>query len=153
MANNNTKTIISARRGLDNTSSLILHEVYLAYPNEISLKTIGEKLDIVEKTIQTSIKRINNYGVPIDYKNNKNKEKTLRANIKEPISWILKEKNAAENMLILFENIDDNGSEIVITQKTINKRIYTEYLESLNDLFDKWSSLRLLDKLDKPAQT
>jgi len=153
MANNNTKTIISARRGLDNTSSLILHEVYLAYPNEISLKTIGEKLDIVEKTIQTSIKRINNYGVPINYKNNKNKEKTLRANIKEPISWILKEKNAAENMLILFENIDDNGSEIVITQKTINKRIYTEYLESLNDLFDKWSSLRLLDKLDKPAQT
>tara|TARA_S200000501_G_scaffold13820_1_gene12261 strand:- start:3534 stop:3995 length:462 start_codon:yes stop_codon:yes gene_type:complete len=153
MANNNTKTIISARRGLDNTSSLILHEVYLAYPKEISLKTIGEKLDIVEKTIQTSIKRINNYGVPIDYKNNKNKEKTLRANIKEPISWILKEKNAAENMLILFENIDDNGSEIVITQKTINKRIYTEYLESLNDLFDKWSSLRLLDKLDKPAQT
>ena len=153
MANNNTKTIISARRGLDNTSSLILHEVYLAYPKEISLKTIGEKLDIVEKTIQTSIKKINNYGVPIDYKNNKNKEKTLRANIKEPISWILKEKNAAENMLILFENIDDNGSEIVITQKTINKRIYTEYLESLNDLFDKWSSLRLLDKLDKPAQT
>ena len=153
MANNNTKTITSARRGLDNTSSLILHEVYLAYPNEISLKTIGEKLDIVEKTIQTSIKRINNYGVPIDYKNNKNKEKTLRANIKEPISWILKEKNAAENMLILFENIEDNGSEIVITQKTINKRIYTEYLESLNDLFDKWSSLRLLDKLDKPAQT
>ena len=153
MANNNTKTITSARRGLDNTSSLILHEVYLAYPNEISLKTIGKKLDIVEKTIQTSIKRINNYGVPIDYKNNKNKEKTLRANIKEPISWILKEKNAAENMLILFENIDDNGSEIVITQKTINKRIYTEYLESLNDLFDKWSSLRLLDKLDKPAQT
>ena len=153
MANNNTKTIISARRGLDNTSSLILHEVYLAYPNEISLKTIGEKLDIVEKTIQTSIKRINNYGVPIDYKNNKNKEKTLRANIKEPISWILKEKNAAENMLILFENIEDNGSEIVITQKTINKRIYTEYLDSLNDLFDKWSSLRLLDKLDKPAQT
>ena len=56
-------------------------------------------------------------------------------------------------MLSLFENIDDNDSEIVKTQKTINKRIYTEYLESLNDLFDKWSSLRLLDKLDKPAQT
>jgi len=72
---------------------------------------------------------------------------------KEPISWILKEKSAAENMLSLFENIDDNDSEIVKTQKTINKRIYTEYLESLNDLFDKWSSLRLLDKLDKPART
>ena len=117
------------------------------------MKTIGEKLHIVEKTIQSSIRRINNYGVPIEYKNNKNEEKTLRANIKEPISWILKEKSAAENMLSLFENIDDNDSEIVKIQKTINKRIYTEYLDSLNDLFDKWSSLRLLDKLDKPART
>ena len=149
MANNNTNTVTSARRGLDDTSSLILHEVYLAYPNEVSLKTIGEKLHIVEKKIQSSIKRINNYGVPIEYKNDKNKEKTLRANIKEPISWILKEKSAAENMLSLFESIDDHGSEIVMTQKTINKRIYTEYLESLNDLFDKWSSLRLLEKLEK----
>ena len=52
-------------------------------------------------------------------------------------------------MLSLFEIIDDHGSEIVMTQKTINKRIYTEYLESLNDLFDKWSSLRLLEKLEK----
>ena len=149
MANNITNTVTSARRGLDDTSSLILHEVYLAYPNEVSLKTIGEKLHIVEKTIQSSIKRINNYGVPIEYKNDKNKEKTLRANITEPISWILKEKSAAENMLSLFESIDDHGSEIVMTQKTINKRIYTEYLESLNDLFDKWSSLRLLEKLEK----
>jgi len=153
MANSNINIVRSARRGLDNTSSLILHEIYLAYPKEVPLKTIGEKLHIVEKTIQSSIKRINNYGVPIEYKNNKNKEKTLRANIREPISWILKEKNAAENMLSLFENIDDNGSEIVKTQKTINKRIYTEYLDSLNDLFDKWSSLRLLDKLDKPVRT
>ena len=66
---------------------------------------------------------------------------------------ILKQKSAAENMLSLFKNIDDNDSEIVKIQKTINKRIYTEYLDSLNDLFDKWSSLRLLDKLDKPART
>ena len=153
MTNTNTKIITSARRGLDNNSSLILHEVYLAYPKEVSLKTIGKKLDIVEKTIHTSIKRINNYGVPIDYKNNKNKEKTLRASIKEPISWILKEKISAENMLRLFENIEPNGSEIGTSQKGINKRIYTEYLESLNDLIDKWTSLRLLDKLDKPVQT
>ena len=103
MANSNTNIVRSARRGLDNTSSLILHEIYLAYPKEVSLKTIGEKLHIVEKTIQSSIKRINNYGVPIEYKNNKNEEKTLRANIKEPISWILKEKSAAENMLSLLK--------------------------------------------------
>ena len=149
MANSNTTIVRSARRGLDNTSSQILHEIYLAYPKEVSLKTIGEKLHIVEKTIQSSIKRINNYGVPIEYKNNKNEEKTLRANIKEPISWILKEKKAAENMLTLFEDFDSTSSEKYLSQKTINKRIYTEYLESLNELFDKWNSLRLIDKLEK----
>ena len=53
-------------------------------------------------------------------------------------------------MLTLFEDMDSNGAENVVRQQTINKRIYTEYLDSLNDLFDKWNSLRLLDQLDKP---
>ena len=149
MTNTNTHMAVTARRGLDSTSSLILHEVYLAYPNEVTFKAIGKKLHIVEKTIQSSIRRINNYGVPIEYKNNKNEEKTLRANIKEPISWILKEKVAAENMLTLFGKLGVDSSEKGLSQKIINKRIYTEYLESLNELFDKWHSLRLFDKLEK----
>ena len=62
----------------------------------------------------------------------------------------IKEKHAAENMLTLFEDMDSSGAENVVRQQTINKRIYTEYLDSLNDLFDKWNSLRLLDQLDKP---
>tara|TARA_B100000161_G_C33328117_1_gene314486 strand:+ start:107 stop:547 length:441 start_codon:yes stop_codon:yes gene_type:complete len=140
---------VAARRGLDSTSSLILHEVYLAYPNEVTFKTIEKKLKIVEKTIQSSIRRINNYGVPIEYKTDKNKQKYLRANIKEPISWILKEKIAAENMLTLLGKLEVDSSEKGLSQKIINKRIYTEYLESLNELFDKWNSLRLFDKLEK----
>ena len=140
---------VAARRGLDSTSSLILHEVYLAYPNEVTFKAIGKKLKIVEKTIQSSIRRINNYGVPIEYKTDKNKQKFLRANIKEPISWILKEKIAAENMLTLLGKLEADSSEKGLSQKIINKRIYTEYLESLNELFDKWNSLRLFDKLEK----
>ncbi len=150
MANTNKNIVIAARRGLDITSSQILHEVYLAYPKEVLLQTIGKKLHIIEKTIQSSVKKIVDYGVPIEFKINKDKEKTLRANIKEPISWILKEKHAAENMLTLFEDMDSSGAENVVRQQTINKRIYTEYLDSLNDLFDKWNSLRLLDQLDKP---
>ena len=149
MANTNTHMAVAARRGLDSTSSLILHEVYLAYPNEVTFKAIGKKLKIVEKTIQSSIRRINNYGVPIEYKTDKNKQKFLRANIKEPISWILKEKLAAENMLTLFGKLEADSSEKGLSQKIINKRIYTEYLESLNELFDKWNSLRLFDKLEK----
>ncbi|MBA64910.1 MAG: hypothetical protein CMG55_03815 [Candidatus Marinimicrobia bacterium] len=151
MANIKTNTLTSARRGLDNTSSKILHEIYCAYPKEIPLKEISKKLEVVERTIQSSIKKINQYGVPIEYKINKNKEKIIRANIKEPISWILKEKIAAENMLSLFESIELNGNEVANNKKIINKRIYTEYLNSLNDLFDKWSSLRLFEKLDQPT--
>ena len=151
MENIKTNTLTSARRGLDNTSSKILHEIYCAYPKEISLKEISKKLEVVERTIQSSIKKINQYGVPIEYKINKNKEKIIRANIKEPISWILKEKIAAENMLSLFESIELNGNEVANNKKIINKRIYTEYLNSLNELFDKWSSLRLFEKLDQPT--
>ena len=152
MTNTNTHMAVAARRGLDSTSSLILHEVYLAYPNEVTFKAIGKKLKIVEETIQSSIKRINNYGVPIEYRTDKNKQKSLRANIREPISWILKEKNAAENMLTLFEDLDFDNSKKGLNQKIINKRIYTEYLESLNELFDKWNSLRLFDKLEKHTE-
>ena len=151
MENIKTNTLTSARRGLDNTSSKILHEIYCAYPKEIPLKEISKKLEVVERTIQSSIKKINQYGVPIEYKINKNKEKIIRANIKEPISWILKEKIAAENMLSLFESIELNGNEVANNKKIINKRIYTEYLNSLNELFDKWSSLRLFEKLDQPT--
>ena len=126
-----------------------MHEVYLAYPNEVTFKTIEKKLKIVEKTVQSSIRRINNYGVPIEYNTDKNKNKSLRANIKEPISWIFKEKIAAENMLTLLGELEVGSSEKCFSQKIINKRIYTEYLESLNELFDKWNSLRLFDKLEK----
>ena len=90
MTNTYTHMAVAARRGLDSTSSLILHEVYLAYPNEVTFKAIKKKLNIVEKTIQSSIRRISNYGVPFENKNNKNREKALLANIKEHISWILK---------------------------------------------------------------
>ena len=56
MTNTNTYMAVTARRGLDSTSYLILHEVYLAYPNEVTFKAIGKKLKIVEKTIQSSIR-------------------------------------------------------------------------------------------------
>ena len=52
-------------------------------------------------------------------------------------------------MLTLFEDLDSDKSKKGLYQKIINKRIYTEYLESLNELFDKCNSLRLFDKLEK----
>ena len=33
-------------------------------------------------------------------------------------------------------------------KRDINNRIYKEYISTLNELFDKWTSLRLFDQLD-----
>ena len=44
MPNTKKNTITAARRYLDRTSSMILHEIYLAYPKKISLKAMGKKL-------------------------------------------------------------------------------------------------------------
>ena len=70
MTNIKTNTLIAARRGLDKTSAKILHEIYCEYPKEITLGEISKKLCVVERTIKSSIKKINQYGVPIEYKIN-----------------------------------------------------------------------------------
>ena len=52
-------------------------------------------------------------------------------------------------MLKLIKDIKLNGDDHVSNQKKINIRIYNEYLNNINDLFDKWNSLRLIDKLEE----
>ena len=51
-------------------------------------------------------------------------------------------------MLKLIKDIKLNGDDYVSNQKKINIRIYNEYLNNINDLLDKWDSLRLIDKLE-----
>ena len=58
MTNTNTHMAVAARRGLDSTSSLILHEVYLAYPNEVTFRAIGKKLNIVEKLFNPQLEEL-----------------------------------------------------------------------------------------------
>ena len=48
-------------------------------------------------------------------------------------------------MLKLIEDTPLNGNEDANKKKKINHRIYGEYVSALNDLLDKWTSLRLLD--------
>ena len=50
-------------------------------------------------------------------------------------------------MLKLIKDIKLNGDDYVSNQKKINIRIYNEYINNINDLFDKWDSMRLIDKL------
>ena len=69
----------------------------------------------------------------------------LSSNGVMPISWIEKEKASAEKMLSLLGELTPSSSESINNQRKINYRIYKEYVSNLNELFDKWASLKLID--------
>ena len=139
---------INARRGSDNNVSRILDILYTFYPKSIPIKGIKEKLQLSETVINKSVRQIKKFGVPIEHLK-KNNVHHLNATIKEPLCWIIQEKSAAEKMLKLIKDIKLNGDDYVSNQKKINIRIYNEYINNINDLFDKWDSLRLIDKLEE----
>ena len=65
----------------------------------------------------------------------------------EPVYWILKEKENAEMALEDLNKIEMNGDPSGNKKKRIVKRIYREYLKDMNDLIDRWYSLRLIQSL------
>ena len=134
-----------ARRRMNSVSSNILHELYKLYPSSISLSNLAKGLDLREKTVKASINKSFREGIPIEQTLSSSDDLSYRADPSEPISYILKEKESAEVMLKLIENTPLNGNEDANKKKKINHRIYGEYVSALNDLLDKWTSLRLLD--------
>ena len=134
-----------ARRRMNSVSSNILHELYKLYPSSISLSNLAKGLDLREKTVKASINKSLREGIPIEQTMSSSDDLSYRADPSEPISYILKEKESAEVMLKLIENTPLNGNEDANKKKKINHRIYGEYVSALNDLLDKWTSLRLLD--------
>ena len=134
-----------ARRRMDSVSCKILQELYELYPSSISLSNLAKDLDLREKTVKASINKSLREGIPIEQTMSSSDDLSYRADPSEPISYILKEKESAEVMLKLIENTPLNGNENANKKKKINHRIYGEYVSALNDLLDKWTSLRLLD--------
>ena len=136
-----------ARRGIDQTASKILHLIFKAYPSKLSIKILAKELKIKEKTTLTLINKIKLSGIPIYISNDKTVGKIVQASIDEPISWIIKEKESAEMMLELIGDLKMNGNEQIDDKRNIIYRIYNEYVDLLNDVFDKWNSLRLFEQL------
>lgn len=136
-----------ARRGIDGTSSEILHSILKAYPSKVPVKGLAKNLNIQEKIILKLLKKIKNSGIPILISNDDDDMKVVQASMNEPISWIIKEKKAAEVMLELIGELNMNGNEEINHQKSIIYRIYDEYVTNLNEAFDKWNSLRLFEQL------
>ena len=138
-----------ARRGIDGTSSKILHLILKRYPSKVPVKDLAVNLNIQEKTILKLIKKIKISGIPIFISNNNEGIKFVQASMVEPISWIIKEKESAEVMLELIGELKMNGDEEINNKKNIMYRIYDEYVTNLNEAFDKWNSLRLFERLSE----
>ena len=145
MKNIKTDPAIIARRGMDSISANILNETYRVYPRSLTVKILAKNLKIREKSVLSALRKISSYGVPVEIKINKNGEKEVKSSLKEPISWIEKEKASAEKMLSLLGDLTPSSSESINDQRKINYRIYKEYVSNLNELFDKWASLKLID--------
>tara|TARA_Y100000816_G_scaffold271990_1_gene237018 strand:- start:264 stop:728 length:465 start_codon:yes stop_codon:yes gene_type:complete len=138
-----------ARRHMSNISSRIFQELYEIYPKSITLKGLAKNLDLREKTIKSIINKAITEEVPIEISLSTSNEVIYKADPSEPISYILKEKQSAEEMLKLIQSIPSNGNEEANTKRNNNNRIYKEYVSTLNDLIDKWTSLRLVDDKER----
>ena len=103
-------------------------------------------MDLREKTVKSTINKAITEEVPIELSLSTNNEVTYKADPSEPISYILREKQAAEEMLKLIQCIPSNGNEEANRTRNNNNRIYEEYVSTLNDLIDKWTSLRLVEE-------
>jgi len=145
MKNIKSDTKKVARRHMSSISSNIFQELYEIYPKSITLKSLAKNLDLREKTVRSTINKAMTEEVPIEISLSTDNEVTYKADPYEPISYILKEKQSAEEMLKLIQCIPANGNEEVNRKRNNNNRIYEEYVSTLNDLLDKWTSLRLVD--------
>ena len=130
---------------MDSISANILNETYRVYPRSLTVKILAKNLKIREKSVLSALRKISSYGVPVEIKINKDGEKEVKSSLKEPISWIEREKDSAEKMLDLLGELTPSRSDSVNNQRKINYRIYKEYVNNLNELFDKWASLKLID--------
>ena len=134
------------RRGLDTCSSQILADVLESFPNSVSVKQLAHNTGKTEKYIKSKIRAMKRDDVPITLKRG-SRNNYVTTSLFEPVYWILKEKENAEMALEDLNKIEMNGDPSVNKKKRIVKRIYREYLKDMNDLIDRWYSLRLIQSL------
>ena len=134
------------RRGLDTCSSQILADVLESFPKSVSVKQLALNTGKTEKYINTKLRAMKRDDVPISIKKG-SRNNYVTTSMFEPVYWILKEKENAEMALEDLNTIEMNGDPSVNKKKRIVKRIYREYLKDMNDLIDRWYSLRLIQSL------
>ena len=132
--------------GVDLCSSQILAEVLERYPKTVTVKQLAKKTGKSDQYIQNKVKAMQQRDIPVKIKNGK-KQPYVQTSLFEPVSWILKEKENAEMTLADIRKIEMNGDRKINKKKKIVERIYKEYLEDMEELIDRWYSLRLIQQL------
>ena len=59
--------------------------------------------------------------------------------------WIINTRLSAEKIL---ESIKISKKKLNCPKRLILQRIYKEYIEAFDEMYDKWNSLRLIEKLN-----
>ena len=135
------------RHGIDKTSRRLLETILRCYPASIEIGELSKMIGVSGKTLKSSITRLRKLNIPINILHN-DPETKIKASLKEPIYWMTNAKISADALLTQINEIELNENKTVNKKKLILQRMYEEYINELNNLFDKWNALRLIDQLD-----
>ena len=135
------------RHGIDKTSRRLLETILRRYPESIEIGELSKIIGVSGKTLKSSITRLRKLNIPINILHI-DPETKIKASLKEPIYWMTNAKISADALLTQINEIELNENKTVNKKKLILQRMYEEYINELNNLFDKWNALRLIDQLD-----
>ena len=135
------------RHGIDKTSRRLLETILRCYPASIEIGELSKMIGVSGKTLKSSITRLRKLNIPINILHI-DLETKIKASLKEPIYWMTNAKKSADALLTQINEIELNENKTVNKKKLILQRMYEEYINELNNLFDKWNALRLIDQLD-----
>ena len=135
------------RHGIDKTSRRLLETILRGYPESIEIGELSKIIGVSGKTLKSSITRLRKLNIPINILHI-DPETKIKASLKEPIYWMTNAKISADALLTQINEIELNENKTVNKKKLILQRMYEEYINELNNLFDKWDALRLIDQLD-----
>ena len=134
------KTKIIEKLELDELSLKILNSALSYYDENYEL------IDLSDYPLLKNKKELNLFENTFkpDKKHNSriNSNHDLKKEFLDPIFLILNSKKFSQDVLNKLEKISiKDKDELIII------RMYKEYLKMLDEVFDKWNSLRLLEKL------
>ena len=136
-----------ARHGIDKTSRRVLETILRCYPDSIEINKLSKMIGVSGKTLKSSITHLRKRNIPINI-SHIDPETKIKASLKEPIYWMTNAKISADALLTQINEIELNKNKTIKKKKLILQRMYEEYINELNNLFDKWDALRLNDQLD-----